>query len=504
MANKKERAIVLGADIEGLAAAATLAKAGLKVKVVDAMVAPGGASRALEFHPGHVAPGLLHETALVRQKLLAHLELEKHGLAWRSDERPVHVMNAQGKVQTVSRGAISDSPSAGAYVEWRNFVDKLSPLIADVLDDTPPEAVAPSLMEMFSLAKKGLRMRSLGEKDMMELMRIVTMPAWDWMEERFEDQALRAALTALALPGTVIGPRAAGTTAMILMREAARGAEPLGGLAAVTDALMKCCKEMDVQFHLGAKPKSIQTDSSGIVSGVQLENGELLETDLMLSALSPQETLLDLTHPGLIPHHVETEVQSWRTRGSSAILLLALDKPANLPGKAERLITATTPLELERAADALKYGELPSEPWLDVRDWGQSDANCAPAGAGTLSIHVHGVSHALSGGWNDAARKELSEKTLTALEKVLPGVRASIVREELLTPVEIEQRFGLRGGQIYGGEQVLDQLWVQRPALALCRYETPVPGLFLAGASSHPGGPFIGGAGVLAARRALV
>jgi len=499
------RAIVLGADIEALAAAATLAQSGLEVHLIDRFEQPGGVARPVEIHPGHRVPGLLHETSLVRRGLLTHLQLEKYGLDWRREERALHVGNGDGKLLTIARSSVDSDSDAQSYKKWRGFVDKLAPLIVDILDSEPPESRDPGMKEMLDLAKTGIKLRALGKADMMELLRIVTMPAWDWMEECFEDPALRAGLTALVLPGTVIGPRAAGTTAMMLMREAARGLEPIGGLAAVSKALASCCTKLGVTMHLGVAPARIQTSGAAIpaVTGVELENGEIIETAIVLSTLDPQMSLLELVHPGVIPHHVEAQVQSWRTRGSSAVHLLALSKPAALPGQAERLLTASSPLELERAADALKYGELPESPWLDVRDWTAGDSDCAPDGRATLSVHVHGVPHELKGGWTDGSRSQLREQILTCLEPLIPDLRSCLVADELLTPVELEQGFGLRGGHIYGGEQVLDQLWVQRPSLALCRYESPVEGLFMGGAANHPGGPFVGGAGVLAARRAL-
>lgn len=505
MATRSDRAVVLGANIEGLAAAATLAAAGRDVHVVDRLCQAGGAARGIELEGGHTVPGLYNETALVRSKLLAPLELEKHGLEWRSDERPLHVLRQNGEALAISRQSVSGSPDASAYREWRAFVDRLSSLIVDVLDDTPPEPTDPGVMDLFQLAKKGFKLRTLGESDMMELMRIVTMPAWDWMEERFEDPALRAGLTALALPGTMIGPRGAGTTALMLLREAARGVEPVGGLAGLVRALETRCEKLGVQFHLGCEPRRIRVDNALTPSatGLELADGHVIEGGLVLSALDPMSTLLDLVQPGLLPLHVEAEVKSWRLRGSSAVLLLALSKSVELPSSAERLISAENPTQLERAADALKYGEFPEEPWLDVRDWSRSDEGCAPEGGSTLAVHIHGVSADLAAGWSDETRGSLRDRVFEALERCVPGVRDSIRDERLLTPPDLARDFDLRGGHLYGGELVLDQLWVQRPALALARYESPIAGLFLGGAGHHPGGPFVGGAGVLAARRAL-
>ncbi len=500
MATRSERAVVLGADIEGLAAAATLAAAGKEVHLFDGLTNPGGAGGTLEFHPGHHVPGLFNETALVRRKLIAGLGLEQLGLKWKGRESPLHVLRDNGEVLTILRHSLAGGQDTGSYARWRAWVDRMAPLVCEVLDDAPPEAADPGVMDLFSLARKGFKLRTLGEKDMMELLRIVTMPAWDWMEENFEDPALRAGLVSLTLPGTVVGPRAAGTTAMLLMQEAGRGVEPEGGLAAVVSALVARCDQLGVQMQLGVQPERIHADSSAQpgVQSVELSGGRRVDAGLVVSTLDPKRTLLELVQPGLIPLHVEAEVEGWRMRGSSAVYLLAFSSAIELPGGAERLITASTPEELERAADALKYRQLPASPWLDIRNWSRESE-----GPGTLSIHVHGVPHELDGGWTDAARGDLRDRLLAALETAVPGARESLVGERLLTPVDLEAEFGLRGGQLHGGEEVLDQLWVQRPALSLCRYETPLEGLFLGGAGCHPGGAFVGGAGVLAARRAL-
>jgi len=287
---------------------------------------------------------------------------------------------------------------------------------------------------------------------------------------------------------------------LLLMRECTRGVEPVGGGAALVDALQGACTGLGVRFHLGRGVDRLVVEGGAVVGvvPVPVNEGEEGNQDEpftcggVVSALDPRHTLLDLLPASMLPHAVESEILGWRTRGSSAVLLVALPERASF----ERLITAQDPEQLERCADALKYGELPERPWLDVRAWDDGDAS-------SLAIQVHGVPHALAGGWNDAARTELVDRTLDALEAALPGTRDSAVATELLTPVDLETRFGLADGQLFRGEQALDQLWLQRPAIALSRYGTPITGLHLAGAGAHPGGPFLGGAGVLGARAAL-
>jgi phytoene dehydrogenase-like protein len=501
-------ALVLGADIEGLAAAATLAKAGRSVHVIDARIHAGGVAARLPFADGYSAPGLLNECALVRQSLLAGLGLERHRLGWHHEETAIHVMRDGAPPISIHRDKVDgvESADAEAYRDWRALIDRFGTFIRHVIDNAPPEVDEPGLTDLLELARQGLRLRSLGDSDMMELLRIVTLPARDWMDEQFSSDALKTGLVAPVLTGTVVGPRAAGTTAMILMREAARGVEPVGGLAGVVDALVRRCEELGVTFRLGQAPASILMDPQERRARGVLCGGEEIEAELVISALDPARTLLDLVEPGLLPHHVEGELKGWRARGDTAIQLIACSKAPefgvdNGHDSMDRMFTARSLDDLERAADALKYRALPEEPCLDVRIWrGDKDT---PAGGATLVVHVHGVSHGGSVGWDDDARSLLRDRIVRTLEQDCPGIRDSIVGDLLLTPCDLADQFNLPGGHLHLGEQALDQLWLQRPSIALSQYATPIAGLFLAGAGSHPGGPYLGGAGVLGARRAL-
>lgn len=499
--------VVLGSGIEGLAAATTLAAEGRSVRVVDGNETAGGIAARFPITANYSAPGLLTDTSLARRTLLKSLGLEQAGLAWSTDEWALHVGRTGKAPLAIRRGDLAgfDASDSTAYAAWRRYVGRLSGFIVDVIDGVPPVLDEPGVADILGLAKKGLRLRSLGDEDMMELLRIVTLPARDWLDEQFTSSELKAGLVGSVLTGTVVGPRAAGTTALMLMREAARGQEPVGGGAALAEALVRRCTELGVVFHLGTEPEAVLVDSrQGRVTGVRC-GPEHHDASLVVSALDPADTLLELVDPEFVPHHVENELLGWRRRGDTAIHLFACSEAPRLGQTADapvdRLVTAGSLDQLERAADSLKYGTLPEHPGLDVRVWrGPQDA---PSGGATLVVHIHGVPHGGDRGWSEEDRSSLRSRVVGILEGLSTGFERSLVADALLMPCDIEARFGLPGGHLYGGEQALDQLWVQRPAMALSRYSTPVEGLFLAGAGSHPGGPFLGGAGTLGARAAL-
>ena len=499
-------AIVLGSSIDGLAAACTLAAGGRSVQDVDGCETPGADAGRIEFHPGFTAPGLFLDTAHARRSLLADLNLESHGLSWRKEEPALHVPTEQSTLALHADPARmvaalrDDHPrDAEAYAAWSTLLGRYAPILVGLVDDAPPDPTDPSPGELFQLGMRALSVRRLGEKDMHELVRVAPLPAADWMDENFETEALKTGLVAPALFGTVLGPRAAGTAALMLLRHATRTTGPEGGPAALVDALVKALGASGGTLRLGAPPRSIELDDEGTVAALVLETGERLETELVLSAHDPKRTFMELLPPPALSTNLETMARNWRTRGSHAVLLLALSEA---PGF-ERAISAGSLVELEQASDHLKYGRLGEPLWVQVDVPSVSDPSLAPAGGAVSCLVAHGVPHTLVEGWDGASADRLEASMLAALERVAPGLGERIVGKELLTPDLLESRFGLPGAHPFGGELALDQLWLQRPALALSRYATPIPGLYLGGAANHPGGPFLGGAGVLAARRAL-
>ncbi len=510
--------VVLGAGIEGLAAAALLARAGRGVVVLEPRAAPGGSAAREEFHPGYRASGLLPDCALTRRALLAPLGLERFGLRWRTDEPLLLVPDKSGCPLLFRRDPARmdgelPADERARLIALHEQIARVAPVLAAVLDEAPPEAGAPSTRELFGLAQKALALRRLGKSEMFALARILPSSARDWMEDALGMEPVRVALTAPALAGTVHGPRAPGTSAFVFLRQALSGPEPVGGPGALVDALLALCQSLGVELRTGCSARALRIEGPG-VRGVELAGekgtgGELLECRAVLSTLTPARTLLELVPAGTLDQSIERAAQSFRARGASAVLRLALATPPAFAGRekepVEHAVSATSLLALERAADCLKYRRLPEEPWIEVRVPSRSDPALAPQGKAVAIVQCHTVPHDLSGegGWNAAQRARLEEKLLAALESLAPGVRASVLGKELLTPPDIEQRYGTPGGHVYDGELALDQLWLQRPSLALGRYETPIPGLYLGGSASHPGGPFHGGAGLLSARALL-
>ena len=489
------RAVVIGGGPNGLAAATLLARAGHEVTLVERRSVLGGIAAGEEFHPGFRTPGLLHESATLRRAIAEKLELERHGLAWNEGPGEVLAAARDGAGLLVPRGAgalsgVSERDGA-AYAAWRAFLERIRPFVLRVLSEPPPELDPHGPGEVLELLRTGVALRRLGERDMLELLRIGPMAVADWMQDTFESPRLRAALASPALVGTWLGPWSAGSAACLVAHEACSERSVRGGPAGAARALASAARAAGVDLRTGTAARALEVDA-GRVRGVELEGGETLAADGVLSTLDPQRTFLGLVPRQHLPAKLEDAVAAWRTRGTTAKVHLALDGPPRWRGREDarvvRAVTGDTLDDLERAFDAVKYDALSEVPILDVFVPTLEDPSLAPQGKHVASVLVHYAPYALEGGWTDAARARLERSTLEVLEQHAPGIGEQIVGKETLTPLDLEERYGLSGGHVHHGEHALDQLLFLRPTRFCSRYATPIEGLFVGGSGAHPGG----------------
>jgi phytoene dehydrogenase-like protein len=507
-------AIVLGAGQNGLAAAARLAGAGRRVLVVERRDAVGGLCAAHAFHPGYRVPGVLHDDGLVDPAVAARLGLERHGLAFRAAP-PVLLAEAGGPGILLARepeAAAAElgrrsAADAAAYVELRGWLARLAPKVRRLLAEPPPKLAPAGLRDLWRLARPALALRRLGRTDLTELLRVAPMCVADFLNERFSTPVLVEGLAAPALVGTWAGPWSAGTTTFWLLAECAAGRFLAGGPPALVAALEGAARAAGAEIRTGAEVARIRVER-GRVAGVALASGETLDAPVVVATSDPKRTLLELVAPGVLPIRIEEEAQRIRSRGTAAKVHLALDGPLELAGRpGERLeairIGGGHVDDLERAFDAVKYGEASAAPHLEVRVPTVADRGLAPAGHHVVSILASFAPYALKGGWTEAARARFLDSALARLERHAPSVRSRIVAAELLVPPDLEASFGATGGQLHQVEPALDQLWVLRPSPSTARYATALPGLFLGGAGSHPGGGVRPTPGLLAAEAVL-
>ena len=510
-------AIVIGAGPNGLAAALRLARAGKRVVVVEGREVTGGLAAPEEFHPGYVAPGILHDEGLLDPAMLARLGFGRRDLAL-GEPPPVILAEPGGPgirlLLDGVRGAEELAPrsphDAESYRDYRAWCDRVAPLFRRLLDAPPPPLAPDSLADYWRLATDGLALARLGRATMIELARVAPMCVADLLGERFETPLLAAGLAAPAIASTWSGPWSAGTATHLLLHETAPGRWIEGGPPALVTALAASASERGAEIRTGAQVVRIRVDDSGTpgVAGVELASGETLEARLVVATCDPKQALLELLPPGTLPVRVEAEVRRIRARGTTAKLHLALSGPFELPGRGGEPVEAARigcghVDDLERAFDAVKYRRMSAQPVLDVRVPSVADPALAPPGHHVVSVLASFAPRDIDGGWTAIRRHALSEGILEVLEGHAPGTRSKIVALQLLTPADLERGWHLTGGQLHHVEPALDQLFVMRPSASLARYVTPVAGLFLGGSGCHGGGGLSITAGTLAAEAAL-
>ena len=515
--SRRNDAVVIGAGHNGLTAALTLAAADRRVLVLERSSVVGGLCAPLEFAPGFRVPGVLPDTSGFRSQLIDELDLVAHGLKLRTEEPPILVaLGGEGRLLNSSAEAMRSSGLAdedvAAYTEWREFLASVSPFVHRVLDSPPPrldlaDAGLSRLGELTSLAASGWALRRLGRETATEMMRLLPMCVADWLGERFRSEGLATALAAPALFGSYNGPWAAGSAAALIFRECVAGRSVVGGPTALIDALRTACEAKGVEIRVDSEVEAISLDS-GRVAGVRLASGESHDADTVLATCNPKTTLLDLVGPRFLDATTEREMGNFRCRGTTAIMLLAVDgeiEVAAHPGAPiERLrLGAATFDDLERAFDAVKYGRASAHPYIEV--WIPSIENpaLAPAGGHVVAALVSCAPYDLADGWSTFTREALIQSAVHQINDHIPGIRDHLAGGRLLAPPDLEQQLALPGGHLLHGEPALDQLLFLRPSLHLSRYTTPIGGLFLGGSGSHPGGGITGMPGRLGAQAAL-
>src|SRR5579871_5147722 len=548
MSEKSYDCIVVGAGHNGLVCATYLARAGRRVLVLEGKDTVGGAAVSREFAPGYRVSAGAHLLHLLPRALEDELGLARHGLEFAArgltttalDEggAPLEIGHpasgaeraASAAARPISRPAplarraaralgppaaraARSAPDAAAYPTFVARLARFARALYPLLDSIPPRLGTDAWADRLALMKLGWRIRTLGRRDMREFLRIIGMNAYDLVSDEFETPLLKGALGFDAVLGTNFGPRAPGTVLTLLNRLAAEsqaGAAPLsqpkGGMGALAAALAAACRAAGANIRTNARVASIRV-AEDRVAGVALDTGELIDAPQVLSSADAKATFLKL----LGTRHLDTgfvrRVDHLRSRGLAAKLHLALDRAPSFKGVAPaalggRLLVAPSLDYLEHAWNHSKYGEPSPAPAIEVTVPTVNDPSLAPAGRHVLSAVVQYVPYEPAGD-PSAARERAREAALATLERHAPGIRASVTASEFLTPADLEREFGMSGGHWHHGELAFDQFYLVRPVPGAAQYHTPVAGLYLCGASAHPGGGVMGLAGRNAARALL-
>lgn len=517
-----KRVIIIGAGHNGLVTAGYLAKAGLKPLVLERRATIGGACVTEEFHPGFRCSTLAHSTGPLLPQVVKDLSLARHGLETINPAVRVFSPNPNGSSvclyedpkRTADELMKVSARDAKSYPEFIATFASIGRALAPLLSMTPPDIDAPSKSELWSLGKLGWGIRRLGRKDEYRLLRYGPMAVADLASEWFEAELLRATVAARGIFGAFAGPWSAGTSAALLLQAAHDGHAIApsvfvkGGMGALPAALGQAATDAGAEIRTNADVAQVHI-KHGEAVGVVLSNGEEIPARAVISNADPKTTFLKLVDPAELDPSFHTKVRNYRAHGTVAKVNLALsalpkfiatDDTEKLSG---RIHIGPDIDYLERAFDTAKYGDFSARQYLDITIPTLTDSSLAPAGAHLLSIHAQFAPYKLKDGdWN-SRREELGNAIVNTLSDYAPNLKELIVARQVFTPLDLETTFGLNGGHIHHGEMSIDQLFAFRPLIGWARYRTPIKGLYLCGAGTHPGGGVTGAPGMNASREIM-
>jgi phytoene dehydrogenase-like protein len=481
---------IVGGGHNGLVAACYLAKSGLKTLVLERRETVGGGAE------------LDHATGPFSQQIATDLNLKVEFitpkvrvLALSDDGRSLCVYNhdVESTVKEIEKFSAKD---AKIYPQFVESFSRIGSVLAPLLSMTPPSIDHPAKGDVWQLGKVGLAFRKLGKKDEYRLLRWGPMAVADLVSEWFETELLRATVAARGIHGAFAGPWSAGTSLGLLWQAALDGSAigpstfVKGGMAALAKALGDAAISAGAEIRNAAEVAHIEDGK------VTLRNGEPIESRAVVSNADPRTTFLKLIDPVELDPNFLSKMRNYRAPGTVAKINLTLsgmpefrgvDDAAKLSG---RIHIGPEIDYLERAFDASKYGEFSSQPYLDI----------AIREPNLMSIHVQFAPYKLRSGDWDSRAEEFANVVIDRLSVYAPNLRDLIVEAQVITPLDLEQEFGLSGGHIHHGEQTLDQFFTFRPLIGCAQYRTPLKRLYLCGAGTHPGGGVTGLSGANAAR----
>ena len=516
-------AVIIGGGHNGLTCACYLASAGLKVRIIERHTEVGGAAITEEFHPGFRNSVAAYTVSLLNPKIITDLKLAEHGL--RIVERPLanflplpddqHMQIARTVAETQAEAARFSKRDAERLPDYYQMLEQAADVVRAMLLETPPN-VGGGLRDFFSSIKSGNRLRKLDMRARRNVLDFFTKSAGDVLDAWFESDPIKAAFGFDAIVGHFASPYTPGSAYVLLHHvigevNGHRGAwgHAIGGMGAITQAMRKEAERRGVEITTGAEVAQVCADIRG-VQGVQLADGRVIDARCVVSGVNPK-----LLYTKLVPHHALDEdfrrcMQNYQCASGTFRMNVALsDLPdfASMPGKHVQnhhksgIIIAPSLNYMEQAYfDARTLG-CSRKPVIEILIPSTVDDSLAPPGQHVASLFCQHFNPLLPNGLDwDAIREPAADLVLEIVTQYASNFKSSVLGRMILSPLDLERRFGLTGGDIFHGALTLDQLWSARPMLGYGAYRGPLAGLYMCSAGTHPGGGVTGAPGHNAAR----
>jgi phytoene dehydrogenase-like protein len=505
--------IIIGAGHNGLVAAGYLARAGKKVLVLEQRDRVGGACTLEEPFPGFTMSPCAYVVSLLRPEIIRDLELHRYGFDAYVKDPQMFVPYLDGNylffrasTEKTVEGIHRLSPhDAAAYPEFLRFFDRASEILTPILLEEPP-----------SIADLAARFQ--GEDE--EIYRYLMFGnLYDMLADYFESDYLRAAFAGQGVIGSFIGPKTPGSVYVMWhhMFGEVNGEHGMwgyvrGGMGRISFAMAASAEAHGAVIRTHTPVSKILVHN-GRAEGIRLENGEELRADAVLSNADPKRTFLQLCTDADLDKGFIKRISQFKTESGVFKLNIALKElpsfkclPGTTPGlqHAGSCDITPTPDWVQEAFEDAERGVLSRKPYIEAYMQSATDPTVAPAGYHTISMFCQYAPYHLKGrAWSDEVKNEMADRIIAIMTEFAPNFADAIIDRQVLSPIDIEQRYGLTNGNIFQGEITPDQLFSLRPAPECARYRTPIEGLYLCGSGSHPGGGVMGAPGHNAAQAVL-
>ena len=522
--------VIIGAGHNGLTAAAYLARAGKRVAVFERRDVIGGCAVTEEVD-SELAPGCRVSTAsyiasMLRPTIIRDLRLGSYGLrmvacdpgvqaafddgtvaGWWSDEAQM-----RAELERIAPGDVD------AFFDAEAQLKRLAAYLQPFFLESPPDVYARGFRKIPEALRLLRRFRGLRGDDIAGLVRFLTGSLGEFLDRRFESDRLKRLILSNSLYGKHGGPYQPGTAMGLLFHLLSGGdadqqawqGHVIGGMGAISAALGSACSDLGVEIRTDAAVRQVNI-VDGRACGVTLESGESVDAGIVVSNADPKRTFLGLVESRALPDEFRRDVASIRMDGPAGKVNFVLSEEPRVNGmpadrtKPQRSLFTLIPTlaEAEDNYNASQRGELPGRLWVDCVLASNVDDTLAPEGRHMLTCFVQYLPYRLrEGSWDDR-REELGDRVTELIGQFAPNMPGAVIARRVFSPPDLEQRFGITEGNIFHGDISLQQMFFMRPLPRWANYRTPVAGLFLCGAGTHPGGGVTGAPGYNAAHAIL-
>ncbi len=524
MSHDTRDAILIGGGHNGLVCAAYLAKAGLKVTVLERRDVVGGAAVTEEFHPGFRNSVAAYTVSLLQPKVIADLDLAAHGLKIVQRRLNNFLPLPDGRYLATGAGRTREEVAkfsrrdAERLPEYERRLDAIADVLRALALEPPPNVTEggwlKALPELLRAGKLGKRVKALDATLRTDLLDLFAVSAAEYLERFFESDPIKAVLGFDGIVGNYASPYTPGSAYVLLHHvfgevNGVKGAwgHALGGMGAITQAMAKSAAASGVEIRTGCGVREVIVERGRAV-GVVTENGEALRARCVVANVNPKLLYERLLDPAVVPAPTRERMANWRCGSGTFrmnVALSELPRFSALPEPGDHLtagiILAPSLDYMDRAYLDARSDGWSKEPIVEMLIPSTLDDSLAPKGRHVASLFCQHVAPVLPDGrsWDDH-REEVADLMIATVDQWAPGFKASVLGRQIKSPLDLERDFGLLGGDIFHGALSLNQLFSARPMLGQADYRGALPGLYLCGAGAHPGGGVTGAPGHNAAR----